>query len=57
MPECDNVEEYWKLLLEGRCGVRDMPEARFQKGREQQGLTAEYKKVLQKRLSLIDEKS
>jgi acyl transferase domain-containing protein len=31
MPESNNVEEYWKLLLEGRCAVRDLPEGRWTK--------------------------
>jgi acyl transferase domain-containing protein len=31
LPESNNVEEFWNLLLEGRCAVRDIPEGRWTK--------------------------
>jgi acyl transferase domain-containing protein len=44
LPESNTVEEFWKLLLEGRCAVRDIPEGRWTK-EQNCTLTLENKKV------------
>ncbi|MBX7187299.1 MAG: SDR family oxidoreductase [Vicinamibacteria bacterium] len=32
LPGADNLEEYWKLISEGRCAIDSLPESRLERG-------------------------